>query len=55
LNLSGAAPSGQGTLWRLVSRDADGQNPEITSSPVASLAEVKLPRFSVSIYVLPVK
>jgi alpha-L-arabinofuranosidase len=55
LNLSGATLSGSGTLWQLASRDADGQNPEITSSPVTSIAQVKVPRFSVNIYVLPGK
>jgi len=56
LNLSGADLSGQGTLWRLASTQADGQNPEISSSPLAAVPDsLSLPRFSINIYELPVK
>jgi alpha-N-arabinofuranosidase len=56
LNIAGANLSGQGTLWRLSSTASDGQNPSISSLPVASVPGVlTLPRFSVNIYELPVK
>jgi len=56
LNLSGATLSGGGTLWRLAAAEAGGLNPAISSAPVDSLPEtLTLPRFSVSIYSLPVK
>jgi alpha-N-arabinofuranosidase len=53
LNLSGAALSGKGTLWRLASAETNGQNPSISSSPADSIPEsLTLPAFSVSIYEL---
>jgi alpha-N-arabinofuranosidase len=56
LNIAGAGLTGQGTLWRLASTASDGQNPTISSLPVASVLDVlTLPRFSVNIYELPVK
>lgn len=56
LNFSGANLSGKGTLWRLASSEASGQNPSISDSPVDSVPELlKFPRFSVNIYELPVK
>ena len=55
LNITGAALSGKGALWRLASTDASGQNPGISSSPVDSVPNaLTLPRFSVSIYELSV-
>lgn len=55
LNITGAALSGKGTLWRLASAEADGHNPDISSSPIESIPDsLALPRFSVSIYELPV-
>ncbi|HLZ55247.1 MAG TPA: alpha-N-arabinofuranosidase, partial [Verrucomicrobiae bacterium] len=55
LNITGAALSGKGTLWRLASTEADGHNPVISSSPIESTPDsLTLPRFSVSIYELPV-
>ncbi len=51
LSLAGANLTGSGTLWRLSSAEASGQNPAISSSPVASVPHsLTLPRFSVSIY-----
>jgi len=56
LNLTGAALSGKGTLWRLASPESNGQNPTISNSPVEAIPDsVTLPRFSVSIYELPVR
>ncbi len=56
LNIAGAALSGRGTLWRLASAEAGGQNPDISSSPVDSMPNsLTLPRFSVNIYEFPVK
>lgn len=56
LSLAGASLAGKGTLWRLASTEANGQNPAIISSPVASVpSSLTLPRFSVSIYEFPVK
>ena len=56
LNITGAALSGKGTLWRLASAEDDGQNPSISSSPVDSIPDsLTLPRFSVSIYKLSVR
>jgi alpha-N-arabinofuranosidase len=56
LTITGADLTGQGTLWRLASTENDGQNPTISSLPVASvLGVLTLPRFSVNIYELPVK
>jgi len=53
LNITGAALSGKGTLWRLASTEANGQNPSVNSSPVDSIPDsLNLPRFSVSIYEL---
>ncbi len=51
LNITGAALSGKGTMWRLASAEGDGQNPGISDSPVDSIPDsLTLPRFSVSIY-----
>ena len=56
LDVTGANLAGKGTLWRLSSAEAGGQNPAISSSPVASIpSSLTLPRFSVSIYEFPVK
>jgi alpha-L-arabinofuranosidase len=56
LNITGAALSGKGTLWRLASSEANGQSPIISSSPVDSIPNsLSLPRFSVNIYELAVK
>ncbi len=56
LNITGAALSGKGTLWRLASAESNGQNPSISSSPVDSMPELlALPRFSVNLYELAVK
>ncbi len=56
LNLTGAALSGKGTLWRLASVESNGQNPAITSAVVDSIPESPtFPRFSVSIYEFTVK
>ena len=52
-NIAGARLSGKGTLWRLASAEANGQNPVVSSSPINSLpGSLTLPRFSVSIYEL---
>jgi len=51
LQIVGAALSGKGTLWRLASVEANGQNPSISSSAVDSVpTSLSLPRFSVNIY-----
>jgi alpha-N-arabinofuranosidase len=56
LNIAGADLSGKGTLWRLASTEANGQNPSISNSPVDSTpVSLTLPRFSVSIYELSVR
>ncbi len=56
LDVTGAALSGKGTLWRLASTESNGQNPTISSSPVDSIpSSLTLPRFSISIYELPAK
>jgi alpha-N-arabinofuranosidase len=56
LNLTGANLAGQGTLWRLASSEDNGQNPRLSSSPVAAIPpSLTLPRFSVNIYELPLK
>jgi alpha-N-arabinofuranosidase len=56
LNIDGANLAGTGTLWRLASTQADGQNPTISSTPVAAIPQsLTLPRFSVNIYEFPVK
>ncbi|MGO8930605.1 MAG: alpha-N-arabinofuranosidase [Limisphaerales bacterium] len=56
LNITGATLSGKGTLWRLASSGSNGQNPSISNSPVDSIPDsLTLPRFSVSIYELPVR
>jgi alpha-N-arabinofuranosidase len=53
LNITGAALSGKGTLWRLASTETGGQNPTISSVPVDAVpAAITLPRFSVSLYEL---
>jgi len=56
LDLSGATLAGTGTLWRLASTQADAKDPVITSVPLAAVpASATVPRFSVSIYELPVR
>lgn len=56
LTLAGAALAGSGTLWRLASTEATGQNPAISSTPVDSIpGSLTLPRFSISIYEFPTK
>lgn len=56
LSIAGASLAGTGTLWRLASTEASGQNPAIRSSPVGAVpGSLTLPRFSVSIYKFPVK
>jgi len=51
LRITGVGLSGKGTLWRLASAEANGQNPVVSSSPFDSLPDpLTLPRFSVSIY-----
>jgi len=56
LNISGAALSGKGALWRLASAESSGQNPSISRSVVDSMPEsLALPRFSVNLYELAVK
>ena len=56
LNMTGAALSGKGTLWRLASTEDNGQNPSISRLPVDSIpGSLTLPRFSVSIYELPAR
>jgi alpha-L-arabinofuranosidase len=56
LKITGAAPSGKGTLWRLAPKGNDVQNPSISSSRIDSIPDsLSLPRFSVSLYELPVK
>jgi alpha-N-arabinofuranosidase len=56
LNLNGATLSGKGTLWLLASAESNGQNPRISNSSVDSVPDsLTLPRFSVSIYELPLK
>jgi alpha-N-arabinofuranosidase len=55
LNITSAALSGKGILWRLASDEDNGQNPGISSSSIDSIPDsLTLPRFSVSIYELPV-
>lgn len=56
LRIAAANLGGPGTLWRLASTRADAREPVITSAPLAEIpAAVTLPRFSISIYELPVK
>lgn len=56
LQIHGAVLSGNGTLWRLASTEANGQNPDITQLPMNSVPEsITLPPFSVNIYDLPAK
>jgi alpha-N-arabinofuranosidase len=56
LNITGAALSGKGTLWRLASADSSGQHPSISNSPVDAVPDsLTLPRFSVNIYELTVR
>jgi alpha-N-arabinofuranosidase len=51
LHITGAALSGQGTLWRLASAETNGRNPSISNAPVDSFPDsLMLPGFSVSIY-----
>lgn len=53
LAIAGAALSGKGTLWRLASTEAGGQNPSLSDSPVNAIPEtLSVPRFSVNIYEL---
>ena len=55
LNITGAALSGKGTLWRLASTEANGHKPDLSRSPVESIPDaLTLPRFSVSLYELSV-
>ena len=54
LHIAGADLTGKGTLWRLSSTEASGQNPTIISSPIDTIpGSLMLPRFSVSVYELP--
>ena len=54
LNFAGANLAGKGTRWRLASTEANGQNPNISDSPVDAIPRsVTLPRFSINIYELP--
>ena len=56
LDITGAALSGKGTLWRLAPKGNDVHIPSISSSPVDGVPEsLTLPRFSVNIYELSVK
>jgi alpha-N-arabinofuranosidase len=56
LNIGGAKFSGKGTLWRLASAESNGQNPSVSNSSVDSTPDsLTLPRFSVSIYELPMR
>ena len=56
LKIAGVTLSGKGTLWRLASAETSNQSPSISSSPVDSIPDfLTLPRFSVSIYELPVR
>ena len=56
LNITGAALSGNGVLWRLASTEENGQNPSISSSAFDSFSDSPiLPGFSVSIYELQTK
>jgi alpha-N-arabinofuranosidase len=56
LKITGADLSGTDTLWRVASANNDGQNPNITSSPVSSVpGSLTLPPFSVNIYELQAK
>jgi alpha-N-arabinofuranosidase len=56
LNIVGAALSGKGTMWQLASAESDGQNPRIINSPLDSIPDFpKVPRFSVTIYNLPIR
>ena len=53
LNITGADLTGKGTLWRLASAEAGGQNPSIRSVLVDAIPKsMSLPQFSVSIYEL---
>lgn len=53
LNITGAKPTGKGTLWRLMSTDSGGQNPSIQSSPLGAVpSSLTVPPFSVSLYEL---
>ena len=56
LTMAGTNLAGSGTLWRLASTEANGQNPAISSSPMAAIpTSLTLPRFSVSIYEFPAR
>ncbi len=53
LNITGAALSGKGVLWRLASTESSGRNPSTSTNPVGSIPDLlTLPPFSVSIYEL---
>jgi alpha-L-arabinofuranosidase len=56
LNITGAALSGKGELWRLASAGNDGQSPSVSNSSIDSIPDsLALPGFSVSIYELPAR
>jgi hypothetical protein len=56
LNITGANLAGKGTLWRLASTEANGQNPSTSDSPVDAIPDtLTLPRFSINVYELQVK
>ncbi|MFO1477774.1 MAG: alpha-N-arabinofuranosidase [Verrucomicrobiota bacterium] len=56
LQIAGADLSGSGTQWRLASTHPDGSHPEITRTVLEKVGEMLvLPRFSMTIYELPVK
>ena len=55
LKFEGATLSGKGNLWRLASAESNGQKPSVSNTSVDSIPDsLALPRFSVSIYELPV-
>jgi len=54
LTITGATLTGKGTLWRLASTEANGQNPSLTDAPLNAVPDtLSVPRFSASIYELP--
>ncbi|MGA2248435.1 MAG: alpha-N-arabinofuranosidase [Verrucomicrobiota bacterium] len=56
LNFAGANLADKGTCWRLASAEAGSQNPSISDSPVDVIpSSAKLPRFSITIYALPIE
>jgi alpha-N-arabinofuranosidase len=56
LNVTGAALSSKGALWRLAATEDSGQNPSISSFRLeATPNSLTLPRFSVNIYELQVR